>query len=120
MHASRDSESEHAQSTEQVMYVYCCNRSKEAINGCEKRKEMTTPRNIPGCPKSTGVILFARVLQANIKVQGSNGRNQMLKVWLPGLMQLVGDHAKAAVAKDAQISTLLDSQSGLRILVSED
>ena len=44
----------------------------------------------------------------------------MLKVWLPGLMQLVGDHAKAAVAKDAHINTLLDSQSGLRIVVSED
>ncbi|KAA6427373.1 MAG: hypothetical protein FRX49_02037 [Trebouxia sp. A1-2] len=57
---------------------------------------------------------------ANIKVQGSNGRNQMLKVWLPGLMQLVGDHAKAAVARDAHISTLLDPQSGLRILPSED
>ncbi|KAL0031901.1 hypothetical protein WJX79_004281 [Trebouxia sp. C0005] len=58
--------------------------------------------------------------KANIKVQGSNGRNQMLKVWLPGLMQLVGDHAKAAVARDAHISTLLDPQSGLRILPSED
>ena len=60
------------------------------------------------------------MLQANIKVQGSNGRNQMLKVWLPGLMQLVGDHAKADVDLDAHINTLLDPQSGLRILPSED
>ena len=55
------------------------------------------------------------LLQANIKVQGHNGRNQMLKVWLPGLMQLVGDHAKAAVAKEAHINTLLDPKTGLRI-----
>ena len=54
-------------------------------------------------------------MQANIKVQGHNGRDQMLKVWLPGLMQLVGDHAKAAVAKEAHIDTLLDPKTGLRI-----
>ena len=69
---------------------------------------------------SVHVSVRVCVLQANIKVQGSNGRNQMLKVWLPGLMQLVGDHAKAAVARDAHINTLLDPQSGLRILPSED
>lgn len=55
------------------------------------------------------------VLQANIKVLGSNGRNQMLKVWLPGLMQLVGDHSKTAVAKNTDISSLLDAETGLRI-----
>ena len=56
------------------------------------------------------------MLQANIKVQGRNDRPQMLKLWLPGLVQLVGDHAKAAVAKDCHIDTLLDRQTGLRIL----
>lgn len=60
------------------------------------------------------------MLQANIKVQGNNGKNQMLKLWLPGLMQLVGDHAKAAVAKDVHISTLLDSKTGLRIIPSDN
>ena len=55
------------------------------------------------------------VLQANIKVLGSNGRNQMLKVWLPGLLQLVGDHSKTDVAKDSNIKTLLDVETGLRI-----
>lgn len=58
-------------------------------------------------------------LQANIKVLGSNGRNQMLKVWLPGLMQLVGDHSKTAVAKDSSISSLLDAETGLRIQPDE-
>ncbi|KAL3132880.1 hypothetical protein ABBQ38_006799 [Trebouxia sp. C0009 RCD-2024] len=58
--------------------------------------------------------------KANIKVQGNNGKNQMLKLWLPGLMQLVGDHAKAAVAKDVHINTLLDSKSGLRIIPSDN
>ena len=58
--------------------------------------------------------------QANIKVQGNNGRNQMLKIWLPGLLQLVGDHAKAEVIADAHISSLLDMQSGLRLLPNED
>lgn len=60
------------------------------------------------------------MLQANIKVQGNNGKNQMLKLWLPGLMQLVGDHAKAAVAKDVPINTLLDSKTGLRIIPSDN
>ena len=54
-------------------------------------------------------------LQANIKVLGSNGRNQMLKFWLPGLLQLVGDHSKTAVSKDSEISSLLDAETGLRI-----
>lgn len=58
--------------------------------------------------------------KANIKVQGNNGKNQMLKLWLPGLMQLVGDHAKAAVAKDVPINTLLDSKTGLRIIPSDN
>lgn len=57
--------------------------------------------------------------KANIKVLGSNGRNQMLKVWLPGLMQLVGDHSKTAVAKDTHIKSLLDSETGLRIQADE-
>jgi len=55
------------------------------------------------------------VIQANIKILGSNGRNQMLKVWLPGLVQLVGDHSKTAVAKDTDIRSLLDCETGLRI-----
>lgn len=57
--------------------------------------------------------------KANIKVLGSNGRNQMLKIWLPGLMQLVGDHSKTAVAKDTHIKSLLDSETGLRIQIDE-
>ena len=60
------------------------------------------------------------MLQANIKVKGSNGRTQMLKIWLPGLLQLVGDHAKAAVAKEAHIDTLLDRNSGLRIVTPDE
>lgn len=38
----------------------------------------------------------------------------MLKMWLPGLMQLVGDHAKVAIA-DVDINALLDADTGLRI-----
>lgn len=57
--------------------------------------------------------------QANIKVQGRSDKSQMLKLWLPGLVQLVGDHAKAAVAKDCHIDTLLDCNTGLRILTPE-
>ena len=53
-------------------------------------------------------------MQANIRVLGKNGSTQMLKVWLPGLMQLVGDHTKIAIA-DQDITTLLDADSGLRI-----
>ena len=59
------------------------------------------------------------LVQANIKVQGRNNRPQMLKLWLSGLVQLVGDHAKAAVANYAHIDTLLDRQTGLRILATE-
>ena len=59
------------------------------------------------------------IVQANIKVLGSNGRNQMLKVWLPGLMQLVGDHGRVAVEKDTDISELLDAETGLRISSDE-
>ncbi len=54
------------------------------------------------------------VMQANIRVLGKNGSTQMLKVWLPGLMQLVGDHSKVAIA-DSDITSLLDASSGLRI-----
>ncbi len=43
----------------------------------------------------------------------------MLKVWLPGLIQLMGDHSKAAVIKDTAISELLDAETGLRIIVNE-
>ena len=60
------------------------------------------------------------MLQANIKVKGANGRTQMLKLWLPGLVQLVGDHAKAAVAKDSHIDTILDCKTGLRIVHKDD
>lgn len=55
--------------------------------------------------------------QANIRVQGKNGCTQMLKVWLPGLIQLVGDHSKTAIAKSSPIAALLDEESGLRIQV---
>lgn len=58
----------------------------------------------------------SNAVQANIKVLGSNGRNQMLKVWLPGLMQLVGDHGRVAVQKDSDIDELLDAETGLRNL----
>ena len=54
------------------------------------------------------------MLQANIRVLGKNGSTQMLKVWLPGLMQLVGDHSKVAIA-ESDIALLLDAESGLRI-----
>ena len=54
------------------------------------------------------------MLQANIRVLGKNGGTQMLKVWLPGLMQLVGDHTKVPIA-DMDISSLLDAESGFRI-----
>ena len=53
-------------------------------------------------------------MQANIRVVGRNGSTQMLKMWLPGLLQLVGDHAKVAIA-DVDINTLLDAETGLRI-----
>lgn len=56
------------------------------------------------------------VLQANIKVRGSNGRHQMLKLWLPGLIQLTGDHSKTTVVKETNINELLDQQTGLRML----
>ncbi|KAL0048386.1 hypothetical protein WJX82_002018 [Trebouxia sp. C0006] len=52
--------------------------------------------------------------KANIRVLGKNGSTQMLKVWLPGLMQLVGDHSKVAIA-ESDIASLLDAESGLRI-----
>lgn len=54
-------------------------------------------------------------VQANIKVIGNNGQTQMLKVWLSGLVQMVGDHSRTAVAKDTDIANLLDAQTGLRI-----
>ena len=54
-------------------------------------------------------------MQANIRVVGRNGSTQMLKMWLPGLLQLVGDHAKVPIA-DVDINTLLDTETGLRIL----
>lgn len=57
-------------------------------------------------------------MQANIRVLGKNGSTQMLKVWLPGLMQLVGDHAKVAIA-ESEIASLLDADSGLRIQSTE-
>ena len=65
------------------------------------------------------MLNLSAVLQANIKVQGSNGRNQMLKLWLPGLMQLMGDHSKTTVIKETKINELLDQETGLRILPNE-
>lgn len=65
------------------------------------------------------MLNLSAVLQANIKVQGSNGRNQMLKLWLPGLMQLMGDHTKTTVIKETKINELLDQETGLRILPNE-
>ncbi|KAL0018043.1 hypothetical protein WJX79_010825 [Trebouxia sp. C0005] len=52
--------------------------------------------------------------KANIRVLGKNGSTQMLKVWLRGLIQLVGDHQKVAIA-ESDIASLLDAESGLRI-----
>jgi len=43
----------------------------------------------------------------------------MLKLWLPGLMQLMGDHSKTAVIKDTDINELLDPETGLRHLQDE-
>ena len=65
------------------------------------------------------MLNLSAVLQANIKVQGSNGRNQMLKLWLPGLLQLMGDHSKTTVIKETKINELLDQETGLRILPNE-
>lgn len=56
------------------------------------------------------------VLQANIKVRGRNGRHQVLKLWLPGLIQLMGDQSKTTVVKETKINELLDQQTGLRML----
>ena len=55
------------------------------------------------------------VVQANIKVIGSNGQTQMLKFWLSGLVQMVGDHSRTAVASDTNIANLLDPATGLRM-----
>lgn len=57
-------------------------------------------------------------MQANIRVVGKNGSTQMLKMWLPGVLQLVGDHAKVAIA-DSHINTVLDAETGLRIQSDE-
>ena len=48
-----------------------------------------------------------------------NGQTQMLKVWLSGLVQMVGDHSRTAVAKDTNIANLLDPETGLRIQANE-
>lgn len=50
---------------------------------------------------------------------GNNGQTQMLKVWLFGLVQMVGDHSRTAVAKDTNIAKLLDPETGLRIQADE-
>ena len=56
------------------------------------------------------------ILQANIRVRGSNGCHQALKLWLPGLIQLSGEQSKTTVVKDTKINELLDQQTGLRML----
>ncbi|KAL0018044.1 hypothetical protein WJX79_010825 [Trebouxia sp. C0005] len=69
------------------------------------------------CKQITGTLLLNSVreeLRANIRVLGKNGSTQMLKVWLRGLIQLVGDHQKVAIA-ESDIASLLDAESGLRI-----
>ncbi|DBA78138.1 TPA: hypothetical protein ACH3X2_008106 [Trebouxia sp. C0005] len=88
----------------------CCQQLKVLHNG----SEMAPPdfEAAAGCSKGKN-------WKANIKVQGSNGRNQMLKLWLPGLMQLMGDHSKTAVVKDIDINELLDPETGLRHLQDE-
>lgn len=63
---------------------------------------------------STAVTSFVMQVQANIKVHGSNGRCQMLKLWLPGLLQLGGDHVRKELASEIQIEGLLDVRTGLR------
>ena len=55
------------------------------------------------------------VLQANIKVQGSNDRHQGSKLWSPGLIQLTGDQSKTVV-KGTNINELSDQQTGLHML----
>lgn len=59
-------------------------------------------------------------MQANIKVVGSNGQTQMLKLWLSGLVQMVGDHSRTPVASDTNIDNLLDPSTGLRIQANID
>ncbi|DBB04334.1 hypothetical protein WJX77_010670 [Trebouxia sp. C0004] len=88
----------------------CCQQLKILHNG----SEMAPPdfEAAAGCSKGKN-------WKANIKVQGSNGRNQTLKLWLPGLMQLMGDHSKIAVVKDTDINELLDPETGLRHLQDE-
>lgn len=67
-------------------------------------------------------------VQINIKVIGTGqthghgrtrGSTQLLKVWLPGVVSLAGDHSKAAVAKHTNIASLLDAETGLRIRATE-
>ncbi|KAL0048769.1 hypothetical protein WJX82_010587 [Trebouxia sp. C0006] len=88
----------------------CCQQLKILHNG----SEMAPPdfEAAAGCSKGKN-------WKANIKVQGSNGRNQMLKLWLPGVMQLMGDHSKTAVVKHTDINELLDPETGLRHLQDE-
>lgn len=38
----------------------------------------------------------------------------MLKLWLPGLLQLGGDHVRKALAAETRIEGLLDIHTGLR------
>ncbi|DBB01365.1 TPA: hypothetical protein ACH3X1_013686 [Trebouxia sp. C0004] len=88
----------------------CCQQLRIRYNG----SELAPPdfEAAAGCSKGKN-------WKANIKVQGSNGRNQMLKLWLPGLLQLMGDHSKTTVIKETKINELLDQETGLRILPSE-
>lgn len=51
-----------------------------------------------------------------MRIVGRNGKTQVLKMWLPGLLQLAGDHLKTAVARNAHIDDLLNKSTGLRIL----
>ena len=39
---------------------------------------------------------------------------QMLRFWLPGLVQLELDHDKVQIEKDTDIAELLDDETGLR------
>lgn len=88
----------------------CCQQLKILHNG----SEVLPPdfEAAAGCSRGKN-------WKASIKVQGSNGRTQMLKVWLPGLVHLIGDHSKTAVDKETDIKELLDSETGLRILTNE-
>lgn len=62
---------------------------------------------------------FELCMQANIKVLGGKGHKQTLKMWLPGLVQLVADCFQPAMMSTTAINNILDVKTGLRITTSD-